>query len=108
VAGEWLAPPLRRARSNILERNFQGMPNKVSDERRWLIRSFREQEDTFVNFIAAFVPAMIAFAMVGAALYLMITAPATPLPNFLVNSLTMILGYYFGIGIAQCHNDKGG
>lgn len=61
-----------------------------------------------MNFIAAFVPAIIAFAMVGAAVYLMITEPATPLPNFLGNSLTMILGYYFGIGIAQCHHEKGG
>jgi hypothetical protein len=84
------------------------MSNKIFDERRWSTRYFREQEDTFVNFIAAFVPAIIAFAMVGAAVYLMITAPATPLPNFLANSLTMILGYYFGIGIAQCHNDEGG
>ena len=84
------------------------MPNKTSNERRRLTRFFGEQEDTFVNFIAAFVPAIIAFAMVGAAVYLMITTPATPLPDFLVNSLTMILGYYFGIGIAQCHNENGG
>lgn len=58
------------------------MSNKIFDERRWSTRYVREQEDTFVNFIAAFVPAIIAFAMVGAAVYLMITAPATPLPNF--------------------------
>jgi hypothetical protein len=53
-------------------------------------------------------PAIIAFAMVGAATYLLITAPAAPLPDFLVNSVTMILGYYFGIGIAQSRSDKGG
>lgn len=48
------------------------MPNKIFDERRCSTRYFRKQEDTFVNFIAAFVPAIIAFAMVGAAVYLIL------------------------------------
>ena len=61
-----------------------------------------------MNFTARFVLAIIALAMVGSAIYLMITALFASMPDFLGNSVTIILGYYFGIGIAQCHTDKGG
>jgi formate/nitrite transporter FocA (FNT family) len=88
--------------------NHVSSTRKSSSVRRWSALRLREKEELFVNFTATFVPAIIALAMVGAAIYLMITAPAAPLPDFLGNSVMMILGYYFGIGIAQCHTDKGG
>ena len=52
-------------------------------------------------FITFGVPAMIALAMVGASIFIVIDYPDRAIPDFLVNSLTTILGYYFGVGIAK-------
>jgi hypothetical protein len=47
------------------------------------------------------VPAVIALAMVGSAIYIMINFPDRDVPSFMVNSLTTILGYYFGVGVSK-------
>ncbi len=53
------------------------------------------------EFILLVVPAIIAFTMVGSAVYMMIYIPDQKVPEFLVNSLTTILGYYFGVGVVK-------
>jgi hypothetical protein len=52
-------------------------------------------------FIMLVVPAIITIAMVGAAIFITINHPDQTIPDFLVNSLTTILGYYFGVGVAK-------
>jgi hypothetical protein len=53
------------------------------------------------DFVLLVVPAIIALAMVAAAIYLMVYLPDRKIPDFMVNSLTTILGYYFGVGVAK-------
>jgi hypothetical protein len=53
------------------------------------------------DFVLLVVPAIIALAMVAAALYLIVYAPDREVPVFVVNSMTTILGYYFGVGISK-------
>lgn len=52
----------------------------------------------FRDFVLLVVPAIIALAMVGTSVYLMVWTDKE-IPAFLVNSMTTILGYYFGIGV---------
>ena len=58
------------------------------------------------EFSLLFVPAVIAFAMVGSVLYIVITDPGRPVPELLTNSIATILGYYFGIGVTAGANEK--
>jgi hypothetical protein len=53
------------------------------------------------EFILLVVPAIIALAMVAAAIFMMVYHPDQKVPDFMVNSLTTILGYYFGVGVAK-------
>lgn len=56
------------------------------------------------DFVLLIVPAIIALAMVAASIYLMIWTDKE-IPAFLVNSMTTILGYYFGVGVASTANN---
>jgi len=47
------------------------------------------------------VPAIIALSMVAAAIFIMVVHPDQKIPDFMVNSLTTILGYYFGVGVSK-------
>lgn len=53
------------------------------------------------EFVLLVVPAIIALAMVGSAIFMMIYHPDKEIPAFMVNSLTTILGYYFGVGVSS-------
>jgi formate/nitrite transporter FocA (FNT family) len=60
---------------------------------------YTQKEDRVLNFLASFVPAIIALVMVGAAVFMAIIGSAVP--DFFVNMVWMILSYYFGIGIGS-------
>jgi hypothetical protein len=53
------------------------------------------------DFVLLVVPAVIALAMVAASIFIMIYHPERDVPAFMVNSLTTILGYYFGVGVSR-------
>jgi hypothetical protein len=53
------------------------------------------------NFTLFIVPALIALAMVSSAIFIAIGHPGQNVPDFMINSLTMILGYYFGVGAGK-------
>jgi hypothetical protein len=53
------------------------------------------------NFMLLVVPAIIALTMVTSAVFITIYHPDQTIPEFLVNSFTTIMGYYFGIGAAK-------
>ncbi len=53
------------------------------------------------EFILLVVPAIIALSMVAASIFVMVNHPDQKVPEFMVNSLTTIIGYYFGVGVAK-------
>jgi hypothetical protein len=53
---------------------------------------------TFTLFI---VPAIIALTLVTSVLFMVVNHPDQKIPDFLINSLTIILGYYFGVGAGK-------
>jgi hypothetical protein len=53
------------------------------------------------GFVLLTVPAVIALSMVASAIFIMIYHPEQKVPDFMINSLTIILGYYFGVGAAK-------
>jgi hypothetical protein len=53
------------------------------------------------EFVLLVVPAIIALSMVAAAIFMMVNHTEQKIPDFMVNSLTTILGYYFGVGVAK-------
>lgn len=52
----------------------------------------------FRDLVLTVVPAIIALVMVASSVYLMIWTDKE-IPPFLINSMTTILGYYFGMGV---------
>ena len=53
------------------------------------------------QFILLVVPAIIGLGMVGSALYITIYSPTQQIPPFMLDSMTTILGYYFGQAAAN-------
>ncbi len=53
------------------------------------------------DFVLLVVPAIIALSMVAAAIYIVLNFTGRDIPGFMVNSLTTILGYYFGFCVAK-------
>ncbi len=47
------------------------------------------------------VPGVIALVIVAVISYLVIAQPEREVPGVLVNSMTTILGYYFGVGVTS-------
>jgi hypothetical protein len=48
------------------------------------------------GFVLLVVPAIIGLSMVGSAIYITMYNPTQTIPQFMVDSMTTILGYYFG------------
>lgn len=51
------------------------------------------------------VPAVIALLIVGAIVYTFINDPTAEIPEAMANALTLILGYYFGVGASGRINE---
>ena len=53
------------------------------------------------EFATIIVPAVVGLAVIGAWLFLVIQHPDQKVPDLMVNSVTTILGYFFGVGVGK-------
>jgi hypothetical protein len=59
----------------------------------------------FREFVLTVVPAIIALTMVATSVYMMIWTEKE-IPPFLINLMTIIIGYYFGMGANKISSSK--
>ncbi len=53
------------------------------------------------EFATIVVPALVALGVVSAWLFLVVYHPDQKVPDLMVNSVTTILGYLFGVGVGK-------